>query len=168
MPKIRLLLEVATVSLVCFCAAVGAEVGEKAPEIRAAGFFNAKGDSPKGLADVRKAGKIALVEFWTTTCPPCRRSIPHLNELHEKYRDKGLVVFGLTPEPKQRVEKFAKAMKMAYLVGYGSDSPRDYRVRAIPQAFLVDREGKVIWAGHPMNPALEKQIAKILGSRDAG
>src|SRR5437764_4651078 len=41
-----------------------------------------------------KPGKAYLVEFWATWCGPCRVSIPHLNELHNKYKDQGLVVIG--------------------------------------------------------------------------
>src|SRR5713101_3891226 len=41
-----------------------------------------------------KEGKAYLVEFWATWCPPCRASIPHLNEIHNKYKDQGLVIIG--------------------------------------------------------------------------
>src|SRR5688572_15872637 len=92
-------------------------LGKEAPEIKADGWLN----SEKGvkLADLR--GKPVVVEFWATWCPPCRKSIPHLAELYKKHKDAGLVIVGLTDEPKDKVEDFTKKIEMPYVVGYGSN-----------------------------------------------
>ncbi|MFA6244559.1 MAG: TlpA disulfide reductase family protein, partial [Candidatus Hydrogenedentales bacterium] len=78
------------------------KVGVPAPELTILEW--AKGE-PVTLADGK--GKTAyLVEFWATWCPPCRKSIPHLTELQKKYKDKGLVVIGVTAEEPADVKPF--------------------------------------------------------------
>jgi thiol-disulfide isomerase/thioredoxin len=139
--------------LVVAGAAMSAELkeGAVAPEINAKGWLNSEALTLAGLKD-----KVAVVEFWATWCPPCRKSIPHLIELAGKYKDKGVVVIGLTDEPKEKVEAFAKQMKMTYPVGVGSTSSREYGVSGIPHAFVVVG-GKIVWHGHPMN-GLDKAV----------
>jgi thiol-disulfide isomerase/thioredoxin len=110
-------------------------------------------------------GKAYLVEFWATWCGPCRVSIPHLNELHEKYQSKGLVVIGQNcwERDEKLVEPFIKKMgdKMTYRVALddkeGSERGKMAETwmaaagrNGIPSAFLVDTKGLIAWIGHPM------------------
>jgi len=108
-------------------------------------------------------GKIVVAEFWATWCPPCKKSIPHLIELNEKFKDKGVVIIGLTDENKETVEPFVKSMNMTYPVAVGSRSGNEYGVTGIPTAFIISREGKIVWSGHPMaglDKAIEEEVAK--------
>ena len=111
-------------------------------------------------------GKVLVVEFWATWCPPCRTSIPHLNKLHEKYGDKQVVICGITSESPAKVQEFIKSTPMKYHVGIDSGKTGAVYmkgVRGIPHAFVVDREGKVAWHGHPMggmDAAIEKLVAE--------
>ena len=134
-------------------------VGKAAPEITATYWLNSPALTLQGLR-----GKIVVVEFWATWCGPCRRSIPHLIELYKKYNPQGVVFIGLTDEPREKVEPFAKELEMIYAVGGGSTSSDAYGVRGIPRAFLVDTAGNVVWEGHPMDTAfataLEEQMKK--------
>ena len=132
-------------------------VGKAAPEISAKYWINTP---PLTLAGLR--GKIVVVEFWATWCPPCRKSIPHLIELYKKYADKGVAIIGLTNEPQEKVEPFVKELGMTYAVGGGSNSGGAYGVTGIPTAFLVDTKGQVVWQGHPMQPDFEKAIEQQL------
>lgn len=136
------------------------EVGSAPPEVKAEGWINGEGTT---LANLK--GKVAVVEFWATWCPPCRRSIPHLIELHEKHAKSGLVILGLSNEPKDKVAPFVEKMKMSYLVGYGSETGQDYGVEGIPHAFVVGKDGKIIWSGNPLSQAaeLDKTIEEALG-----
>jgi len=112
-----------------------------------------------------KEGKAYLVEFWATWCPPCRTSIPHLNEIHDKYKDKGLVVIGQDcfERDEALVAPFVKKMadKMTYRVALDDKTSKDKGQMAetwmaaagrngIPSAFLVDKKGIIAWIGHPM------------------
>jgi len=138
-------------------AAADVSVGQPAPAISATDWLNTP---PLRLADLR--GKIVVVEFWATWCPPCRATIPHLVEMHKKYRSKGVVIIGLSDEPKAKVEPFAAQMGMVYAVGCGSKSNGTYGVRGIPHAFVVDVAGKVVWRGHPAAGEFETAIQEQL------
>jgi len=110
------------------------------------------GDKP-GLT-----GHLLLMEFWATWCPPCRASIAHLNELNKRYHDQGLQIVGITDEDKAVVESFRTQTPMNYAVALDKDQTlaREFQVQTIPQAWLLDRDGEVVWSGHPME--LDQQI----------
>ena len=129
-------------------------VGQSAPEIQASKWLN---DNPTSLKDLK--GKVVVVEFWATWCPPCRQSIPHLIELNQRFKKKDVVIVSLTNEKPDQVEPFAKEAKMDYLIGMESPTGAAYQVRGIPQAFIIDKEGKVVWAGHPLD-GLDKALEK--------
>jgi len=130
---------------------------EATPEINAAYWINSE---PLTLAALR--GKTVLLEFWATWCPPCRKTIPHLVEMHKEYGSKGLVIVSLTDEPKEKVEPFAGEMGMTYAIGGGSTSGADYKVSGIPHALLIDPAGNVVWTGFPLAPELTAAIHRQL------
>lgn len=127
-------------------------VGKELPPLNV-DFLSAKPDTK---------GKPAIVEFWATWCPPCRASIPHLNALNKKFKDKGLVVIGISDETKDVVEKFQKTLPMEYHVAIGGSAiEKKVGINGIPHAFLVGKDGKVVWEGHPMR-LTEAEIEKAL------
>jgi thiol-disulfide isomerase/thioredoxin len=138
----------------------GPALGAAPPEIKAEGWLNADGGKPVALADLH--GKVVVVEFWATWCPPCRKSIPHLQALYEKHKADGLVIIGLSDEPKDKVEPFAKKMNMGYVVGFGSNTGEAYGVEGIPTAFVIGADGKLVWSGHPMDDKFEKTLEQLL------
>jgi thiol-disulfide isomerase/thioredoxin len=127
-------------------------------------------------------GRAYLVEFWATWCGPCLISIPHLNDLHAKFKDKGLVVIGQNAEgpDDSKVAEFVKKMgnKMTYRVALddkrGSESGRmveTWMIAAgqefIPTAFLVDTKGSLVWIGSPL--ALDdRMIENVLAGKPIG
>ena len=90
------------------------KVGEPAPKLQIGKW--AQGEPVKEL----QKGKAYIVEFWATWCGPCRVSIPHLNEIHNRYKSKGLIVIGQDAWEKDEslVAPFIKKMgdKMTYRV----------------------------------------------------
>jgi thiol-disulfide isomerase/thioredoxin len=108
-------------------------------------------------------GKPAIVEFWATWCPPCRKSIPHLNEINSKYKAKGLNIIGISDEDQPTVEKFRKTLPMEYTVALdkGGELAQKFGITGIPQAFIVDKSGKIVWQGHPME-LKESTIEEVL------
>lgn len=144
----------------------GLEIGTQAPEIAADTWYNTE---TLTLEELR--GKIVVVEFWATWCPPCRKSIPHLIEVYNKYKDKGVVIIGLSNEKASKIKDFVTDMKMTYPVGAGSQSGQDYGVRGIPHAYVVDTKGIITWKGHPMSnleEAIDQAIAKTPPEGAAG
>jgi thiol-disulfide isomerase/thioredoxin len=151
-------LTVAIFLLVAYCSAEAGKVGEQLPELRL-NFFG---------RDPDYANKPVLLEFWATWCPPCRESIPHLNELHAKYKERGLVIIGATDEAASVIRKFQKDTPMDYAVATDSGGKLNEQmgVDGIPHAFLADSSGKIVWEGHPMK-LREEEIEKVLGASEA-
>jgi thiol-disulfide isomerase/thioredoxin len=113
-------------------------------------------------------GKVVLVDFWATWCPPCRRSIPDLSELHGKYGDRGFEVVGISLDQAgaDKVALFAAQMKIPYTVVMGNmQVAADWNIgSAIPIAFLVDRQGEIVdrFVGYQDKSVLEEKIQKFL------
>jgi thiol-disulfide isomerase/thioredoxin len=149
----------AAVVLAIAVPAVRAQEDRQPKEINAKGWIN----SP-GVTLAKLKGKVVVVEFWATWCPPCRASIPHLIDLRNKMDRSKVEIVGLTDEPRDKVEPFAKDMKMNYTVGYGSTSGEAYGVRGIPHAFVIGPDGKIAWDGHPMDEEMPKVVAKLAES----
>lgn len=162
MKKLSLPIVAFSLLLVAFFRSEADMVGEQLPDIR----LNFLGPNP----DFKD--KPVLLEFWATWCPPCRESIPHLNEIHAKYKDRGLVIMGATDEPAPVIRKFQKDTPMEYAVGTdaGGRLSQKMGVNGIPHAFLADASGKIVWHGHPMS-LREDEIEKVLtaeGGSSAG
>ncbi|WP_406696056.1 redoxin domain-containing protein [Singulisphaera sp. Ch08] len=100
-------------------------------------------------ADFR--GKVLVVDFWGTWCPPCRREIPHFIDLQKTYQDKGVQVVGINYEqvPPEKVNEtisaFVKENKIPYpcLIGDDKTQERAGGIEGFPTTFFIDRTGKV-------------------------
>lgn len=148
------------------------KVGDAAPAIQIAEWV--KGEPVTGF----EKGRIYVVEFWATWCGPCRASIPHLTELAHKYKSAGVTFIGVTSTDKNAevVKKFVEKMgdQMDYPVAIdmkkGNDGLTDAAYmeasgqQGIPCAFVVDREGKIAWIGHPMS-FLEPVLADLAANK---
>jgi thiol-disulfide isomerase/thioredoxin len=141
-------------------AALGIDVGDKAPALNGVKtWYNGETPNP-GAGEA-----IHVVEFWATWCPPCRTTIPHLNELHKQFEDKGVIIAGISNETTDKVDPFMKKTEMLYRVGVDPDNStaETYMkgVDGIPHAFVVNKEGIVVWQGHPMD-GLDAVIAQVV------
>jgi thiol-disulfide isomerase/thioredoxin len=95
------------------------------------------------------SGKFVLVDFWATWCGPCRQSIPHLNQLSEKFGDK-LVVIGLSDESESSVNAMkSPAIKYTSAIDTRGRMKKELAVRGIPHALIIDPRGIVRFEGHP-------------------
>lgn len=135
-------------------------VGEKMKPLKVGNLHN--NEFEVELDDLE--GHIVIAEFWATWCGPCVASIPHLNEIHEKYKDKGVLLVGISDEPDNVVAPFVKQKSMKYLVASGGkETHQAYGVNAIPHSVLIDPTGTVRWIGHPRN-GLDRELEKLIAS----
>ncbi len=108
-------------------------------------------------------GKPVILEFWATWCPPCRQSIPHMNEIYKKFKDKGLVIIGVTEEDNSTITQFTKKNPINYSAGTdrGGKLNKAFAIEGIPHAVIADKTGKIVWEGHPME-LKESDIEAVL------
>jgi thiol-disulfide isomerase/thioredoxin len=135
------------------------KVGEAAPEISAKEWINFK--KPLKLADLR--GKVVVVDFWATWCGPCIEGIPYLNELQRRYSGENFQLLSFVEESHQTMDSFLTKRHIEYPIGLESSSLDDYGITEIPDAFVIDQNGKIIWHGNSASPEMDKVIAKALG-----
>ncbi len=109
---------------------------------------------------------IYVVEFWATWCGPCKMTIPRLSEMQAKYKDKGVIFIGISDEPAEVVKPFVAEMgaQMSYTVACDAERrtatnyTEAYGQYSIPVAFIVGKDRKILWYGHPlaeMEPTLQ-------------
>lgn len=95
-------------------------------------------------------GKVIIVNFWATWCPPCRKEIPMFIEYYEKYRSQGLVFVGVAIDKKEDVEDYIDTMFISYPILMGDEATlelmRRYgnRVGSLPYNVLIDRDGTIL------------------------
>lgn len=110
-----------------------------------------------------ESGKVLLLNLWATWCGPCRQEMPDLVEMQNKYGDKGFEIVGLNTddETPEQINPFVKEMKLNYKIGWADaammkEFMRISGVPAIPQSFLIDRNGRLRGVFVGGGSALEK------------
>jgi len=149
------------------------KIGDPAPPLQVGKWI--QGEPVNGF----DTNHIYIVEFWATWCGPCRESIPHMNALWQKFKDKGVIVIGQDLWDTDRdVSPFVKRMgaQMTYRVALDDKSQdpdgfvatrwwkRKVNNHTIPHAFVINRQGRIVWSGHPME-LNEQLLNRILSVR---
>ncbi len=145
-----------------------ASIGMQAPQLSIAQWVKGK---PVDIA-AGKGKKIFVVEFWATWCPPCKVTIPHLTETQKKYANKDVVIIGVTDEEIKLVKDFVSTMgdKMDYVVAVDDKSRTSksyleaFGIETIPHAFIIDKNGRIVWQGNPMEGFDEALESVVNGS----
>ena len=114
-------------------------------------------------------GKVIYLDFWASWCKPCVKSFPWLNELQNKYKNKGLVVIAINlDQDKTLADEFLKRIPANFTVAFDKEgkTPELFRVTGMPSSYLVDRKG-YIQARHTGfrekdKARLEQAVVKLL------
>jgi len=117
---------------------------------------------PWHLRDLR--GKVVLVNFWATWCPPCRKEMPDLQALYDKYKDRGFLVLSISDEESAKVSPFIAERKITYpvLLDPGRKVNEAFVVEGIPKSFVYDREGKLV--AQSIDMRTRSQFQQMLGA----
>ncbi len=113
-------------------------------------------------------GKVVILDFWATWCPPCRMEVPHFKDLYQRYKGKGLVIIGVALDQggAATVRPFVQTNEIDYPVlmadqivvaSYGG-------IRSIPTTFIIDRKGRIVEkiVGYRGKDFFESIIKKLL------
>jgi len=107
-------------------------------------------------------GKVVLVNFWATWCPPCRKEMPDMEALYRRFGARGFVVLAISDEDAGKVGPFIEAQKYSYpiLLDPGRKVNELFEVEGIPKSFVYDREGKL--AAQAIDRRTERQFLAML------
>lgn len=142
-----------------------AAAGDDGPRIAPPFTLPRVGGGEVSLAD--SAGRVRLVDFWTTWCAPCREEIPMLNELQLAYGERGFEILAISPEEPDVLEEFTAENPVEYTSLIGTDElVEEYGAMGFPTAFLIDGEGRVVelFFGPKPRSILEKKIEELLAA----
>ncbi len=91
-------------------------------------------------------GKVVLVNFWATWCPPCRKEMPDLEALYKRFQDKGFIILAISDEELDKVQPFIAERQITYpvMLDPGRKVNELFQVEGIPKSFVYDREGKLV------------------------
>lgn len=113
-------------------------------------------------------GRVVILDFWATWCPPCREEIPHFASLYDEYRDKGLDVIGIAMDrnPGMVLPDFIKDNGINYPILLGNQDIYDSYggIAAIPTTFIIDKEGNIRkkYIGYNEKEVFEKDLKELL------
>jgi peroxiredoxin len=113
------------------------------------------------LKDLR--GKVVVVNFWATWCPPCRKEMPDLQALYDEFKGQGLVILALSDEDAATVKPFITERKITYpvLLDPGRSVHKEFQIEGIPKSFVYDRDGNLV--SQSIDMRTRNQFLQMLG-----
>jgi thiol-disulfide isomerase/thioredoxin len=112
-------------------------------------------------------GKVIILDFFATWCPPCKQEVPGFTNLYRKYKDKGLEIIAVAVDKTSpyRINNFVKENDISYPVYLDSgDLSGKYKVRSIPHTLFIDKNGSIVKThiGYMSEDAFEREIKNLL------
>ncbi len=136
------------------------QVGNPAPE------WTLKDTNGKNVSLKDLRGKVVVLDFWASWCGPCRRAMPGMQKLHERFKGKPVAIYGVNCREKKRdfdPAEFMKKQGFSYpQLTNGNIAANAYRVRGIPAFFVIGKDGKIVHAGKGFSPQMESQMGNII------
>ena len=145
---------------------LAADVGDKAP---AFALPTAQGETVS-LEKLR--GRVVYVDFWASWCAPCRRSFPWMNEMQQRYGDRGVTIVAINVDKRREdADRFLRQYPASFAVVFDAAgaTPGAYDVKAMPSSYVVDRDGRIAVIEHgyrdDRGSELEAKIRSIVDAR---
>jgi peroxiredoxin len=135
------------------------KVGQPAPD------FTLKSMDGKNFNLTEQRGNIILINFWASWCGPCRKEMPVLQDLQEKYQDLGVQVWGINVEQENQAGKdFLVNLELSFSIFFDETNKlsETYDVQAMPTTVLVDRDGIVRFVFRGFKDGYEKKYEKAI------
>ncbi len=134
--------------------------------------FMVTSTSGQSISQDNYRGHVLILEFFSTFCPPCRRSIPHLVELNRHYGKQGLQVLGLCidEDGDWLVKRLADELRVNYPLAVAGDSTiADFNGRSVPVMYLIDKKGNIaeVYRGYTeeIGRSVEQSIKRLLAEK---
>lgn len=110
----------------------------------------------------RLQGKVVVVNFWATWCPPCRKEMPDLDALYQRFENEGLVILAISDESVDKVKPFIAEKNISYpiLLDPGRKVHELFQVEGIPKSFVYNRDGKLV--AQSIDMRTRKQFLEML------
>lgn len=147
-------------------------LSESANKFSTQPFFAAKLPNENGINQSlsQYKGKIIVLNFWATWCPPCREEMPELSQLQQEYRNKNVVVLGIAVDEVSLVKEFTQATPVNYPLVADENTGMGLAINlgndqgVLPYTVIIDTNGKVIqtFFGRISKPLLERALAPLL------
>ncbi|MGH9562349.1 MAG: redoxin domain-containing protein [Terracidiphilus sp.] len=114
------------------------------------------------LSELR--GKIVMVNFWATWCPPCRTEMPNLDAIYTHYQSQGLVILSITDEDPFKVHQYlaGKNYHPPVLIDADGAVHKRFHITGIPRTYVFDRDGKLV--GVAIDQCTQQQFFRLLGA----
>ena len=137
-----MLRSIVLVALIITLPVIAAGQKDKAPQLK---IKDLRGRTHR-LSDYK--GKVVLLNFWATWCPPCRAEMPDLIKMQREYQSKGLQVIGITypPQEIEEVRQFIRELGVNYPVALGTKEMRTLfdKTETLPLTVVIDRQGNIV------------------------
>jgi peroxiredoxin len=137
---------------------------EKNDQARAQADFTLNDLQGKSWTLKSLPGKVVLVNFWATWCPPCRKEMPDLDALYRRFKDQGFVILAISDEEADKVKTFLSEQKFTFpiLLDPGHKVGDLFRIDGIPKSFVYDRNGKLV--AQSIDMRTQKQFLEMLSA----
>ena len=126
-------------------------------------------NSSFNLSDYK--GDVIYLDFWATWCPPCRKSFPWMEEMHQKYSDLGFKVIAISTDVKRSViDQFLKDLTTNFIIAHEptGEAASKFKVTGMPNSYLIDRKGNIRLKHAGFNSKdkskLEAEIKKLIAT----
>ena len=144
---------------------IPAQASQPAPSLTLKKLDN----SSFNLSDYK--GDVIYLDFWATWCPPCRKSFPWMEEMHQKYSDLGFKVIAISTDVKRSViDQFLKDLTTNFIIAHEptGEAASKFKVTGMPNSYLIDRKGNIRLKHAGFNSKdkskLEAEIKKLIAT----